>query len=573
MRLDLLLGAATLHLPQINYTTILPELIVFGGSLLLLAVAAMTPRQLPHGFYASVTSGIGIASLIASLILNNDVSAGGAFTSVAHSVDVDGFSTFILTLASCVLIVAPMLAAGPLQRYRIEGCEFYALACVSVGGAMLMGAANDLILIFLALEILSIPLYVLAGLDHRRDASGEAAMKYFLLGAFSSAIFVYGIALVYGATGSTNLADIAAFLAHNVIVSNGVLLGGMALLLVGFGFKIAAVPFHLWTPDVYQGSPSPAVGFMASIAKIGGFAALLRVMLSTFPSLASTWKPVIWVLAILTLGLGAVVALVQRDVKRVLAYSSVNHAGFVLLGLQAGTTRGVSSSLYYLFVYSLLVLGSFGVVSVIGGTGDTGHGLARYRGLARRRPVLATTFAMFLLAQAGAPFTTGFFSKLYVVEAAVSAHSYALAVVAMVSAAIAAFFYLRIVFLMFGEAPALGTPSVREEPAPVVAVASPVLPALAFSGGGLGVDLEPAFDLADAGPTDVLAAPEPGLPPIVELDGPESDPGEDLPPSETDLAVSPWTWTGLGLTLVPTLVFGVWPQPLIDFAHQATLLF
>ena len=540
------LAAAAIPLPAIDYTAILPELIVLGGSLLLLAVSALSPRRLPQSFFAAMTSGIGVASLVASLILYHDVLAHGPFTTIAQSVDVDGFAVFVLTLASCVLVVAPMLAAGILERDGLAGCEFYALACVSVGGAMLMGTANDLVLLFVALEVLSIPLYVLAGLDHRREGSAEAAMKYFLLGAFSSAVFVYGIALVYGATGSTNLAEIAAFLAHNVLRSPGVLYGGIALLLVGFGFKIAAVPFHMWTPDVYQGSPTPSVGFMAAIAKVGGFAALLRVLLSTFPTLSGIWKPAVWAIAIITLVVGAVAALVQRDVKRMLAYSSINHAGFVLLGLQAGTARGQSASLYYLFAYALLVLGSFGVIAVVGGPGDANHSLERYRGLARRQPVLATVFALLLLGQAGAPFTTGLFAKLAVVEAAAAAHSYALAVVAMLSAAIAAYFYLRVVFTMFGdqgartaEAAAAVTPALAGAPA------GSASPALAFASAAVGVGVD-------------------------EVPAPPSMAGA---PGEEKLPVSPWTWFGLAFTLGATLVFGVWPEPLVGFAHQAHLLF
>ena len=553
-----LLAASTLLLPHVNYTAIMPELIVLGGSLLLLAVSAVTPRRLPTTVYAAMTSGIGIAALVASLVLYHDVRQGGAFVAIAHSIDVDGFSVLVMTLASCVLILTPMLAAGFFERERLGGCEYYALACISVGGAMLMGAANDLVLIFLALEVLSIPLYVMAGLDYRREGSGEAALKYFLLGAFSSAIFVYGIALVYGATGSTNLGEIAAFLSHNVLVANGVLYGGMALLIVGFSFKIAAVPFHMWTPDVYQGSPTPAVGFMASIAKVGGFAAFLRVFISSFPTLSQTWKPVLWVIVIITVLVGAIAALVQRNVKRMLAYSSINHAGFILLGLQAATARGAAGSLYYLFAYSLLVLGSFGVVAVVGGRGDSGHSIERYRGLGRRSPLLAGAFALLLLAQAGAPFTTGFFAKLYVVEAAVAAHSYALAIVAMVSAAIAAFFYLRVVFVMFGD--------VRPVPAPagdaaLVAAGEPALVATAVPHAGL---LEPA-----AGASGGLLLAE--APVLVEQDAATVEPSTDE--EVRDGIVSAWTWAGLILTVGATVVFGIWPQPLVDFAQHAHLLF
>ena len=351
-----------------------------------------------------------------------------------------------------------MFAAGYLRREGIAGPEYYVLALISGSGAMIMASANDLILIFLGLEILSIPLYVLAGFDTNREGSREAAMKYFVLGAFSSAIFVYGIALTYGATGSLNLADIGGFLSRNVVTSNGVLLGGVALMIVGFGFKVAAVPFHFWTPDVYEGAPSPAVGFMASIAKIGAFGALIRVLVSTFPTLASSWQPVIWVLAAASLLVGATVAVVQPNVKRMLAYSSINHAGFILLGVQAGTRQGVSASLYYLFAYTFLVLGSFGVVALVGGHGRRRHhdSLTAFRGPVQRNPVLALAFAVLLLGQAGLPFTTGFFAKLYVLQASVGAHSWALAAISMASAGIAVFFYLRVVLAMYLQRPGGG---------------------------------------------------------------------------------------------------------------------
>ena len=311
------------------------------------------------------------------------------------------------------------------------------------------GLANDLIIIFLGLEILSIALYVLTAFNHRQAASGEAALKYFILGGFSSAIFVYGIALTYGATGSTNLTQIADFLSKNVVLTNGLLLAGLALMLVGFAFKVAAVPFHMWTPDVYEGAPTPVTGFMAAVAKAGAFAALLRVLFSSLGVISSDWKPIIYGLAVLSLLVGSVVALRQRDVKRMLAYSSINHAGFILLGVESALPRGVSASLYYLVAYMFMTIGSFAVVTVLGRQGDGDHDLTRYRGLARRQPLLALSFAILLLAQAGAPFTTGLWAKLQVVLAAVSAGAVPLAVIAMVTAAIAAFFYLRVAVLMY----------------------------------------------------------------------------------------------------------------------------
>src|SRR5205085_373000 len=260
------------------------------------------------------------------------------------------------------------------------------------------------------------------------------------LGAFSSALFLYGVALTYGATGSTNLAEIGTFLAQNVITSNGVLLAGMALLLVGLGFKVAAVPFHTWTPDVYQGSPTPATGFMAAAAKAAGFAGLLRVFFSTFSTLRLDWRPIIFVIAVLTLLVGSILAVVQNDIKRMLAYSSISHAGYVLIGLQAASAKGIAGSLYYLMAYTFMVLGSFAVVTVVGRKGDADHNLEAYRGLSTRRPALAMAFTVLLLAQAGVRFTTGLWAKFYVISAAVErgGSSYTLAIIGMLAAAISA---------------------------------------------------------------------------------------------------------------------------------------
>jgi NADH-quinone oxidoreductase subunit N len=316
-------------------------------------------------------------------------------------------------------------------------------------GGMFMATANDLIVLFLGLEILTIALFVLTAYHRRRLESQEASMKYFILGAFSSALFLYGIALTYGATGSTNLAEIGSYLAQNVAPNDGLLLAGVVLLLVGLGFKVSAVPFHAWTPDVYQGAPSPVTGFMAAASKAAGFAALLRVFFSTFGLLQLDWKPLVWAMAVLTLLVGSVLALVQSDIKRMLAYSSISHAGYVLIGLEAATSRGIAGSLYYLLAYTFMVLGSFGVVTLIGRRGDAKHDLDQYRGLGSRRPALALAFTVFLMAQAGIPFTTGFLAKFYVISAAVESRSYALALIGMVAAVAAAFVYLRVIVLMY----------------------------------------------------------------------------------------------------------------------------
>ena len=327
--------APTIHVPHVDYLSILPMLIMLGGAVALMLVSSLLRRVMGASAGTLVAVTVSVAALVAALFQWDHVATHGPSVTIAGAIAYDGFAVFIQVTVAIAMLLTALVADGYLEREGIDGPEFHVLAMVSASGAMMMGAANDLIVVFLGLEILSIALYVLAAFNHRRAESGEAALKYFVLGGFSSAVFVYGIALTYGATGTTNLPQIADYLSRNVIVHNGVLLAGLALLLVGFGFKIAAVPFHMWSPDVYEGSPSPVAGFMAAVAKAGAFAALLRVFVTSFPTVRADWQPIVWVLACLSLVLGAVVALTQRDVKRMMAYSSVNHVGFILLGVEA----------------------------------------------------------------------------------------------------------------------------------------------------------------------------------------------------------------------------------------------
>ncbi len=582
----------TISLPQIRYLAILPVIIMLGGAIVLLGVASLTPRPMRSSVATTGAVLVSGTSLGFSLWQWADVQSHGPYTAVAHAVVVDGFSVFISILASAAMLVSALVGDGYLRREGIDGPEYQVLALISASGAMLMGQANDLVIVFLGLEILSIALYVLAAFNHRRASSGEASLKYFVLGSFSSAIFVYGIALTYGATGSTNLTQIADFLARNVVATDGLLLAGLALLLVGFAFKIAAVPFHMWTPDVYQGSPSPVTGFMAAIAKVGAFAALLRVFVSTFGILQADWKPVIYALAVVTLLLGAIVALVQRDIKRMLAYSSINHAGFILLGLQAGTVKGVSGALYYLFAYSFMTIGTFAIVTVLGGKGDGNHDISRYRGLAGRQPLLALSLAVLLLAQAGAPFTTGFLAKLQVVSAAIDVNSVPLAVIAMFSAAIAAFFYLRVAVLMYtpkrstdaapGVEPIEGPDGAPDE-LPTAPVSTAPLSTAAFAPRHAKAEPEgplPVWagsDLAVAATTrhnaDLLLDDEADTAPVDVAEPDADEVGEPEEWGDERVPVPAATAVAIGLCVAVTVVFGIIPGPLVDFAHSATLLF
>jgi NADH-quinone oxidoreductase subunit N len=452
--------------PGIDWAALAPMLILIGGALVLLIVDSLWLRAPARGSYSAFTVVVAGASIASSVPLWHEVRDPdrGPFSVLRGAIGIDGFSVFFFILLAVSVILAALLADGYLRREGLEGPELYALVLLSASGGMVMAATNDLIVMFLGLEILSIAVYVLAAMHLRRIESQEAAIKYFVLGAFSSAFFLYGIALVYGATGTTRLSGIASYAAPvaeafgpNVSTSQlldtegppALLLAGIALLIVGFGFKIAAVPFHSWTPDVYQGSPSPAVVFMASGVKAAGFAGLLRVLLRGFEGYTDEWQPYVYALSVATLLVGSIVAVVQTDVKRLLAYSSISHAGFILVGVQAGTDRGISGSLFYLAAYVFMVAGSFGVVTVVSRTGDDATSLDDFRGLARRRPVVAFAFTVFLLAQAGAPFTSGFVAKFEVLAAAVEARSYWLALIAMVAAVIAAYLYLKVIVAMY----------------------------------------------------------------------------------------------------------------------------
>src|SRR5436305_14677731 len=374
-----------LQLPRVDWVTVAPEGIFFVGGLLLLIAGVFTRRRAPRGLWSVFTVAVGLVALWPTFHLWHQVRHGGARTAIAGAIVVDGFSIFIMVVIISTVVMAALLADGYLRREDLDGPEYYVLMLFSAAGGMLMASANDLIVVFLGLEILSIALYTLAGYQQRREGSQEAAIKYFVLGAFSSAFFLYGIALVYGTTGSTTLAIIADFLRVHAL-TNGLLLAGFALLLVGLGFKVAAVPFHMWTPDVYTGSPTPATAFMAAAANAAGFAALLRIFVSTFDLYKLDWQPIVWTLAVLSLLIGSILAVVQNDVKRMLAYSSIAHAGYVLVGFETATNRGVAGALFYLLAYAFMVIGSFAVVTVVSGKGDENTGLDAFRGLASRRP-------------------------------------------------------------------------------------------------------------------------------------------------------------------------------------------
>ena len=349
---------------------------------------------------------------------------------------------FILTGMLTVLVSIDFLKWTGLDRE-----EYYMLMLFSISGMMLMGMSNDLILTFLALELLSIPLYIMAGLAWPRPESEESAMKYFLLGAFSSAIFVFGIALFYGAAGTTALPSIVLALTEVTPLA----MAGIAFLLVGFGFKIAAVPFQMWTPDVYEGAPTSVTAFMSVGAKVGGFAALLRILLIALPNLGDAWVPAVAAISTLTLIVGNVAAISQQNIKRLLGYSSIAHAGFILIAVAAtaDSDSGLSAALFYMFAYLFTNLGAFAIVIAMERRLGEGVLLEDYKGLAKQYPWTALAMAIFMLSLAGVPPTIGFAAKFYVFRAAIEAGLVWLAIIGVVTSVISAFYYLRVVYFMY----------------------------------------------------------------------------------------------------------------------------
>jgi NADH-quinone oxidoreductase subunit N len=437
--------------PSVDWWAVGPLLAVLGGAVLLMLLTTFVRSRLFRGAYALVTvvaagTAIGLSVYLWKIVQDND---RGPYTTLDGAVSVDGFSIFATVVIAAGVILAALLIDGYLRREDLEGVEAYVLLLLSASGGIVMAHANDLVVLFLGLEVLSIAVYVLAAMHLRRVTSQEAGLKYFVLGGFASAFLLYGIALIYGGTGTTNLATIMQLFSTSALENNGLVLAGLALLLVGLGFKVSAVPFHFWTPDVYQGAPTPMVAWMASGVKVAAFAGLLRVFVVAFGAYRVDWQPMVYGLAVATLLVGSVLAVVQTNVKRMLAYSSIAHAGYVLVGLQAATDDGVQAALFYLAAYTFMVAGTFGIITLVGRRGDGHHSLDDYRGLGKERPLLALLLVLFLFAQAGVPLTSGFFAKFYVINAAIDAGSTSLAIVAMIAAVIAAYLYLRITVSMY----------------------------------------------------------------------------------------------------------------------------
>jgi NADH-quinone oxidoreductase subunit N len=540
--------------PQVAWRAIAPELALAGAGVVLLMVVAFWPNA-RRGTLASLTL-VGLAVAAALVGWNWDLRT----VAFDGAVSLDGITRYARVVLLAVGALTTLMAAaegsgeprggapadreGPGERENSEEGqaegqappEVFPLLLFALTGMVLLAAASDLLVVFIALEILSLSLYIMAGAT-RRSSAQEAAMKYFLLGAFSSAFLLYGIALCYGATGSTNLAAIARATATTQINSS-VLLAGVALLAVGFCFKVAAVPFHMWTPDVYQGAPTPVTAFMAAGTKAAGFAVFLRVFAGALGGLVLDWRPAIAGVAVVTMLGGAILAVVQTDLKRMLAYSSIAHAGYLLIGLAAAPTNpeGISASMFYLLAYAFMVMGAFMVVQYAAHTRqlegepgdlDGGASLDDFRGFGRRHPWPAALLGLFMFGLAGIPPLSGFWAKYYVFQAGVNAGLTWLVVIGVVSSVISAFFYLRVIMVTY-----LQEPSER--------------PAAAQEGSEAGGITEP----------EGSGEPQGGAPVNRER-------GRRQVPAELALGVA------LGVAAVLTVGIGLAPQVLVTAAQTA----
>jgi NADH-quinone oxidoreductase subunit N len=484
-----------LHLPAVQLGGIGPEIALTVTALVALVAEALLGDRGRRWYLPGVaTVGFVVAGALAVAAWNTSkVQLSGAIAN-------DDFAAFVKVSLAVFGVLTVWVSHEYVAREAIEESEFYALVLLAVAGMMLMAAAADLIVMFLALETFSIALYVLVGSRRRSLEGQESAMKYFLLGAFSSAFFLLGIALVYGAAETTNLyaateiggaQGVAGFLNATPATDLGLLSLGGVLLIVGLGFKIAAVPFHMWTPDAYQGAPSPVTGFMAAATKIAAFAAILRLFDAILFPLRWDWRP-LWIgIAIVTMIAGSVAAIVQEDVKRILAYSSIAHAGFVLTGVVAANDQGVSGALFYLVTYGLTVLGAFAVVAVLAGHDERRVRLTEYKGLFYEHPLLTGALTLFLLSLGGVPITSGFIGKFLVFGAAVQAGYAWVAVIGVLASSVAMFFYLRIMVVMYMQESDEANPAV-----PMSSLAGGVIALCAAATVLFGLVWGPLFEVA-----------------------------------------------------------------------------
>jgi NADH-quinone oxidoreductase subunit N len=451
---------------------LVPEIILAAAALVLLVLA----RRLERASGAAALVVLAAAAAIGSGFVLSAPESGFGNTLAG-----DGYSRFFDVLFAVTLAVAGLLSIRHLDRERVRPGEFYALLLLAATGMLLAASAMDLVILYLGLELMTLCSYVLVGITRERTESIEAAIKYFLLGSFASALLLYGIGLTYGVTGATDFASIASAAAGRGLSGHPLLLGGVVLVVFGVAFKIAAVPFHAWAPDAYQGASAPVGAFLASGSKAAGLAALVRVCMVAFAPEQPLWSNLLVGLSALSIVFGSLVALSQTRMKRLLAYSSISHAGYALLGLIAGTPEGASATMTYAFVYAFMTLGAFGVVIALERRGEE---LSGYHGLAKTNPGTAALMFLFLLSLTGIPPTAGFAAKFAVILSAVSAGRIGLAVLAVLCSAISAYFYLRVAVYMYMSEPSMeGTG--RPTPLPIAVSGALVVAALVTILGGV----------------------------------------------------------------------------------------
>ena len=432
--------------PPIQLGALMPTLIVLAAGVLVLVLDLLPPRRSKEHL-----GGVALAGIVGALLATIAQWGRGA-RAFRDMVLLDDYALFLHVVICYAAALAVLLSIDYLRRNGIESGEYYALVLMSTAGMLLLASAGDLLVVFLGIELMSLPLYVLAGLFKTRLAAGEASLKYFLLGSFATAFLLYGTALVFGATGATNLDRIAAAAAARP--TDTLITVGLGLLLVGFGFKISSVPFHMWTPDVYEGAPTSITALIATGSKAAAFGALLRVLVVALKAVQADWTVILWAVAAVTMTAGNVVAIAQSNVKRMLAYSSVAHVGYMLVGLVAGGIPGAGAVLYYLLAYTFTTIGAFGVIlMLVERAGDEAVDVRDYAGLARRHPLLAATLSLFLLSLIGIPPLAGFVGKFYLFGSAIRAGYVWLTVVAVLNSAIAAYYYLRVIVYMYMREP------------------------------------------------------------------------------------------------------------------------
>jgi NADH-quinone oxidoreductase subunit N len=435
-------------IPAVNFTPILPEIFLSVLAMVLLLINVFIPGD--RKAYLGYLSFIGIVA--AGVLVG--AGWGGHIESFSGSVVLDNFATFFKMIFLLSAGLAVLISDQYMER---EGCnhgELYPLILFTVVGMMLMASGTDLMTIFLGLEVMSVSLYVLAGFNRANVKSNEAGLKYFLLGAFSTGFLLYGMALTYGATGTTRISKIASVVGQMSLPSTNIMLvAGMLLMLTGFAFKVAAAPFHMWTPDVYEGAPTPMTAFMSAGPKAAGFAAALRIFLVALPTLQVEWSQVFWILAVLTMTVGNITALRQDNIKRMLAYSSIAHAGYCLVGFAAGNGTGTAGILFYMLSYTFMNIGAFAIIILVGKKGEPNGNVQDFAGFGVKHPVLAVAMSIFLFSLAGMPPTAGFIGKFYLFSGAIQQGYIWLAVIGVLNSAASVYYYLRVMVFMYMKDP------------------------------------------------------------------------------------------------------------------------